>query len=89
MKLKKLLQVLNKLPKEYLDCEVIIQKDSEGNGYSPLKGADENCVYIPENTWSGSVVGTKDSSAEDNDVTEDEYQELLKRPRAIVLYPVD
>lgn len=33
---------------------VILQKDGEGNGYSPLAGADgDNLVY---NTWSGKVM---------------------------------
>lgn len=27
--------------------EIILQKDSEGNGYSPLSGADGDCVYVP------------------------------------------
>lgn len=35
---------------------VIMQKDGEGNGYSPLYVADgENNVYEAETTWSGEV----------------------------------
>lgn len=41
------------------DCNdndlVVLQKDAEGNGYSPLDGADDNSVYIPDSTWSGEV----------------------------------
>lgn len=34
---------------------VIMQKDAEGNGYSPLRGADDNAVYTAETTWYGEV----------------------------------
>lgn len=34
---------------------VIIQKDSEGNGYSPLSSIDDECVYEADSTWSGEV----------------------------------
>lgn len=37
------------------DRVVILQKDAEGNGYSPLRGADDNCRYIAETTWYGAV----------------------------------
>ncbi len=33
------------------DCIVILQKDAEGNGYSPLAGVDADCVYEAETTW--------------------------------------
>jgi len=32
------------------DMEVILQKDGEGNGFSPLASADGDMVYIPETT---------------------------------------
>lgn len=36
---------------------VVLQKDAEGNGYSPLRdgGADDNAVYVADTTWSGDV----------------------------------
>jgi hypothetical protein len=34
---------------------VVLQKDAEGNGYSPLAGADDNAGYEAETTWSGEV----------------------------------
>lgn len=37
------------------DRIVILQKDSEGNGFSPLEGADENAVWQPYNAYSGEV----------------------------------
>jgi len=36
------------------DAKVILQKDAEGNGYSPLVGAEE-CAYLATTTWSGEV----------------------------------
>ena len=39
--------------------EVVLQKDSEGNGYSPLAGADPEAVYIPDSTWSGDVYSNR------------------------------
>ena len=33
---------------------VILQKDAEGNGYSPLAGGEEAC-YEPDTEWSGEV----------------------------------
>jgi hypothetical protein len=39
------------------DRVVILQKDGEGNGYSPLaaKGVHDDSVYIAETTWRGEV----------------------------------
>lgn len=34
---------------------VILQKDSEGNGYSPLAGVDDNAAYDEINGYSGDV----------------------------------
>lgn len=36
------------------DRVVIMQKDSEGNGYSPLADVDP-CAYQAETTWSGEL----------------------------------
>jgi hypothetical protein len=39
------------------DMLVILQKDSEGNGYSPLSDAEDG-LYEAESTWSGEVYPT-------------------------------
>jgi len=31
------------------ETEIVLQKDSEGNGYSPLAGADDG-YYVPDST---------------------------------------
>lgn len=85
MKVSKLKEIIKDLPD---DMEVILQKDSEGNGYSPLAGVDEECVYIASSTWNGEVLDTK-WTAEDADMEESEWEEMKSRPRALVLYPVN
>ncbi len=85
MKIKELKELLETLPD---DMDVILQKDSEGNGYSPLAGGDNEAVYIPNSTWSGEVYSTK-WSAEDACMDDDEWKELLEKPRVLILYPIN
>ncbi len=85
MKIKELKELLETLPD---DMDVILQKDSEGNGYSPLAGGDNEAVYIPNITWSGEVYSTK-WSAEDACMDDDEWKELLEKPRVLILYPIN
>jgi len=70
------------------DMEIIIQKDSEGNGYSPLYGVDADGIYIPETTWCGECWDAT-WSADDADMEEDEWEELKKKDRSLILYPVN
>jgi hypothetical protein len=85
MKVKELIAELQTMDPE---AELIVQKDAEGNGYSPLAGADHEAIYIAETTWYGEVYSTE-YSAEDMDMDEDEWQEILAKPRCVVLYPVN
>lgn len=55
MTLKEFRELTKDLPEE---MEMIIQKDSEGNGYSPLSGIDDEAIYVAENTYSGEVYST-------------------------------
>jgi hypothetical protein len=58
MTVEELMCMLSAMPMHY---EVIIQKDAEGNDYSPLAGAaDEDCYYEAETTWSGTVYSKED-----------------------------
>lgn len=89
MKLKELRKLINKLPSTLDECEVICQKDSEGNGYSPLAGVDEEAIYTAETTYSGEVVSTI-WTAEEACMGKDEWEEFKnKNPRAIILYPTN
>ena len=84
MKVSELKEVLANLPD---DLELIVQKDSEGNGYSPLEGA-EVAIYVPDSKYSGDVYDLE-WSAEDCAMEDDEYKEMRRRPRCVVLYPVN
>lgn len=81
---------LAKLLLEKPDVELICQKDSEGNGYSPLSGVDFNVMYVPEQTWYGECYDA-DWSAEDAGMEEDEWEALKKEHlnKYAVLYPVN
>lgn len=57
---------------------VVLQKDAEGNGYSPLAGADP-AVYEAESTWSGQAYSEEDVA--------DGYGEGC--PPCVVLHPVN
>lgn len=86
MNVKELKEAIANLPD---DMEVIVQKDSEGNGYSPLAGADPDAIYVPDSTYSGIAYNT-DWSAEDADMPEIAWQAMIeKSPRALILHPTN
>lgn len=85
MKVKELMKLLASFDPA---AEVILQKDGEGNGYSPLAGADHNAVYIPDTTWSGTVYSTG-WSADDACMEEVEWKKLMKKKRCVVLHPIN
>lgn len=63
---------------------VILQKDAEGNGYSPLEGVDP-CMYLAETTWSGDTYDLPSRDAEPGE----EGPPPEGSVRAVVLYPVN
>lgn len=85
MKVKALMKLLESFDPE---SQVILQKDAEGNGYSPLAGADHDAVYVAETTWSGDVYSTG-WTADDACMEPDEFKKLMKRKRCVVLFPVN
>jgi hypothetical protein len=85
MKAKELIEALSAADPE---AEVILQKDAEGNGYSPLHCADTEAVYVPDNTWSGAVYSLN-WTADDAAMSEEEWAEIAKKPRCVVLAPVN
>lgn len=87
MKISQLIQELLEIQKEHPDAEVIMQKDAEGNGYSPLSGTDLG-IYISESTWSGEVYDPS-WSADDAAMDKEDWGELLETPRAVILYPIN
>lgn len=61
------------------DMPVVMQKDSEGNGFSPLSGG-EKAVYVPVTTWYGDVYSEEDAEEFVDDVTATE---------ALILFPIN
>ena len=48
-------ELMDYLATQPRDRPVVLEKDAEGNGYSPLAGAGE-LTYLPTSTWSGEIV---------------------------------
>ena len=63
------------------ELDIILQKDPEGNGYSPISGADIDCIYDDGEMWPTYW------TANDACMDEEEWQEILKKDRCCVLYP--
>lgn len=69
------------------DRKVILQKDAEGNGYSPLSDAGEG-MYLAETTWSGEMYATPEDIAADAAFTEaDSAPDGAER--VVILWPVN
>lgn len=72
-----LIDTLTKLGKKIgMDAQVVQQKDAEGNGYSPLAGADI-AFYEATTTWYGECYDPSD---------EDTPADL---PKVVVVWPVN
>jgi hypothetical protein len=85
MNVKELKAVLENLPDT---MEIILQKDAEGNGYSPLSGGDANAVYVATTGYSGTVYDTE-WTAEDCGMGEEMHTWLMGKERVLVLYPMN
>ena len=81
MNVRELIEELSKCNPE---SEVILQ--SEGNNYSPLLGADNECWYIAESSYYGQVYST-DWTAEDCCLEEEEWEEIKRTTPCVVLFP--
>jgi hypothetical protein len=85
MTIKELKEAISDLPDE---MEVILQKDPTGNIWAPLRGIDPDAIYIKKQNWSGEVYSTN-WSADDADMSEEEWEELKLKPKCLVLYPIN
>lgn len=74
MKVKELVEQLLEMDQEAL---IVLQKDSEGNGFSPLSDCYD-AVYLPDSTYSGTV-------PHPDDVDPDETGYI----NAIILFPIN
>lgn len=77
-----LMEYLSSVP---ANSVVILQADAEGNGYSPLAGADE-AFYEAESTWSGQVIDRDYLEGYDE---EDIQDRLDHATPCIVFWPVN
>lgn len=83
--LREFVQSLEGLPDE---TPVILQKDPEGNGYSPLDGAGGG-MYLAETTWSGEMYPTDAEIGDSETRYTDEDRAPTGAVPAIVLWPVN
>ena len=80
VKINEIIDILQKMQKDHGDVDLILQKDSEGNGYSPLCGL-EAVHYISLNSYTGDVL--------DEEGYEEVMEERYPGHNAIVLYPIN
>ena len=83
----KVKDLLARLERENGEAIVILQKDGEGNGYSPLQGIANDCNYKADSTWSGEVGYKKlTPSLKKMGYTK---EDCLEGEDAIILFPVN
>ena len=80
MTVKELKEVLQNLDD---DMEIMLQTDSEGNGYYTVEGADPDNVYDEEN----GTVYSLNWTAKDACLEEEDWEELKNGPRVLIIYP--
>lgn len=69
------------------DMLVYVDSDAEGNSTSKLGGVSTHCIVIDEDDWEAEIVDEK-WSADDACKDDDEWAEILKKPRILTIYSV-
>lgn len=70
------------------DAPIVLAKSpGADNGYTPLADVRTNAVYVPGSSYCGEAYAG-DSSADDNLLEEEDWQQLMQGKRAVVLYGV-
>lgn len=66
---------------------VVMAKDAEGNGYSPLAALDDASTYLADSTWSGEV-GIEKLTPE---LKKDGFtkEDVIGGVKALVLWPTN
>lgn len=83
MTVKEFIEILNKFNEDRI---VILSKDSEGNGFSPLEEASAGS-YRPETSWVGEVESEPIADTPPEYIEDDVYRKPGKP--AVVLWPVN
>jgi len=82
MTVTELIELLKELPG---DSILVMQADSEGNGYSPMSGA-EAAFYEPDSTWSGQVIDEDYLEGHDPDEI---AERLAAAEPCVVVWPIN
>ena len=85
MNVGELKKIIEGLPE---DMQIVLQKDAEGNGYSPLSSTDTNSVYISDNPWSGFVFPIN-WTAQDAGISEENWEQIKAQPCSLILIPTN
>ena len=83
----KVSELIEHLKNEDQDRIVVLSKDSEGNGYSPLAIVD-TCAYKEESTWYG-YIGFEELTDDDRRAGFTEEDIIKDGIPAIVLWPTN
>lgn len=66
------------------DMQVVVQRDSEGNGYNSAYAADPNCIWDQH----GEEILSTNYTAEQNCIEPEDWEKMLKEsPRVLVIAP--
>jgi len=84
MNVKQLITLLKTCDQNAL---VILAKDEEGNGFSPLAGVDDTANYVSDSTYAGEI-GLRELTPE---LIEQGYGEddVVGGVKAVVLWPTN
>ena len=66
------------------DLEVILQKDSEGNGYENASGVDSDCIVVGDG-WDIQVYDTTWSYSDAGFDDEEDWEEFKKEGKRVAL----
>lgn len=82
MNVKELRGALDDLPD---DMEVVVEKD---DGYSPLDSVNSSIFCVAEEPWWGRLYSLN-WTADEACMEEEEWEEVKKKPRSLLLCPVN
>jgi hypothetical protein len=82
MKVKDLIEILQE---QSPDTLIVMSKDAEGNGFSPLYTVSPDAYYVPETTWMGDAYTEEDMK----ECYDDEGEDRPEAGSAIIMWPVN
>lgn len=85
MNIKELKAAIEDLPD---DMRVILQSDSEGNGFRWASCGEPDGVVIEDSGWYAEIYSSV-WSADEADMEPEEWAEYLAKPRVFVIAPVN